>query len=333
MSALPAFRVITSEDDLPQSPPPGPGLADLLKRYLREHPAVSPEAARQYGIGVELASRFLRESEQPDRSGSASSGDELFSLARFCDWFKWLTAGRAPATVNGKIDVLWMLWSFASDEGLSANPLPPPRKKPRAREPRKDPVAFTIDQIVQLMAAALRAPPMQRCPWWSTDHWVGFVAVILSTSERFDAMLRCPRSALRDNVFLVPAGLTKDRKERPVVIPEWIAEKIANLPAIGGSDRIWPYPFGTDQLRRRYTDDILVPAGLPHTRWHKFHCLRRSSVTQIYILQGLEKAREQARHFGSGLTLDKYVSQAVVQQQTGSVSFHVPAPTTQLKLF
>lgn len=332
MSALPKFRVITTEDDLPQSPPPGPELDELLARYVRLHPALGPEGARQYQVAVNLAKRWLLE------TGCATCCDALFSREKFCDWFKWLVPARSPATVNGKVDVLWMLWQFAGDERLFGAPLPSARQKPRAKEPKKDPVAFTIAEIVQLTAAALRAPPMRRVPWWTTDHWVGFVAVLLSTAERFDAMLRCPRSALRGNVFLVPAHLTKDKKEKPVNIPEWIAQKIASLPlidgaSIDGAERIWPYPFGADALRRRYTDDILVPAGLPHTRWHKFHCLRRSSVTQIYILQGLEKAREQARHFGSGLTLEKYVSQAVVQQQTGSVSFHVPAPTTQLKLF
>lgn len=327
MSALSAFRVISSEEDLPQSPPPGPGLEDLLSRYLRLRPAVSPEAARQYAIGIELAARFLRE------SGFGDSCDEIFSLPRLCDWFKWLTIGRAGPTVNGKVDVAWMLWSFAHDEGLCANPLPPARKKPRAKEPKKDPIAFTIDQIVQLMAAALRAPRMRLVPWWLPDHWVSLIAVYLSTAERFEAQLLCDRAALQGNVFMVPAHLTKDGKENPVVIPDWIAEKIRRLPAIEGSALIWPYPFALEQLRRRYTSDILIPAGLPHSRWHKFHALRRSAVTQVSISHGLEKARELARHFGSGLTLEKYISQAVVQQQTGTVSFHVPAPTTQLALF
>lgn len=327
MSALSAFRVISSEDDLPSSPPPGPALLDILGRYLQLHPAVSPEAARQYRIGVDLAGRFL------SQSGFGDSCDEIFSLPRLCDFFKSLLEGRAAPTINGKIDVLWMLWSFAHDEGLCANPLPPPRKKPRAKEPKKDPVAFGIDQIVQLLAAALRAPPMRMVPWWTGDHWVSLIAVYLSTAERFEAQLLCPRTALQQNTFMVPAALTKDGKENPLVIPDWIADKIRRLPVIGGSPLIWPYPCALEQLRRRYTLDVLIPAGLPTTRWHKFHALRRSAVTQVKISHGLEAAREMARHFSAGLTLEKYVSQSVVKQQTGSVSFHVPAPTTQLALF
>jgi integrase len=330
MSALPAFRIVACEDDLPQAPPPGPELEELLQKYCRLHPALSDDAADQYQAHVNLALRWLRESGRPTLC------DELFQRDRLCDFFKWLCAGRAPATVNGRIDTLWMLWSFATDENpaLCAEPLPPLKYKPRAKEPKKDPVAFTIDQIVQLIAAALRAPAMRKCSWWSADHWVTLIATYLATAERFTALLLCPRSALQGSVFMVPAELTKDGKENPVVIPDWIAEKIRRLPsAITDADLIWPYPYGFDQLRRRYTADILVPAKLPISRWHKFHCLRRSAVTQVKISEGLEKAREMARHFGQGLTLEKYVSQRVVQEQTGSVSFNVPAPSSQLKLW
>lgn len=327
MSAVPAFRLIVSEDDLPNSRPPGPQLGELLEKYCRVHPALSPDAADQYRVAVNLAVRHLKE------SGRSPGCDDLFSLDRFCDWFKWLGKNRAPATINGKIDTLWMLWSFAWDEGLCSEPLPPARRKPRAREPKRDPVAFTIEQIVQLMAAALRAPPMRKCAWWSPDHWVTLIGTYLATAERFEALLKCPRSCLSGSVFLVPAHLTKDRKENPLVLPEWIAAKIAALPVIEGSDLIWPYPFDLEQLRRRYTEDVLKPAGLPVSRRHKFHALRRSAVTQVSITHGLEKAREMARHFGEGLTWQRYISKAVVQQQTGSVTFDVPQPSTQLNLF
>ena len=333
MSALPAFRLVSTEADLPDSPPPGPELPDLLERYVRLHPALGPKAEEQYRNAVNLACHWLRE-----RNASISC-DGLFSREKFCDWFKWLSAPepggrtRAPSTVNGRVDVLWMLWSFAVDEELFGVSLPPSRQKPRAKEPKKDPVAFTVDEIVQLLAGCLRAPRMRKCGWWSPDHWLTLIAAYLSSGERQTALLRCPRSGIRDDVLLVPAHLTKDKKERPVTIGAWIAEKIHRLPVIDGSDLIWPYPFDFDQLRRRYTLDVLIPAGLAHSRWHKFHCLRRTAVTQVKISQGIDKAQEFARHFGAGLTLDKYVSQSVVQQQTGSVAFHVPAPSTQLKLF
>jgi hypothetical protein len=330
MSALPAFRLVVSEDDLPDSPPPGPALTDLLDRYLSVHPALTPKAIEQYRVAVNLAGRWLREAGKPD------SCDELFSLPKFCDWFKWLAPGRKPKTINGRIKTLWMLWSFAHDDRLCAAPLPPPKKKPLAKEPKNDPVAFTHDEIIILLAATMHAAPMARLAWWKPDHWTTLVGAFLATAERLEALLQCPRSALSGNVLLVPAHLTKDKKETPVVLPQWLAEKIRRLPPVEGSDRIWPYPFGLKQLGRRYEIDILKPAGLPTSRKHKFHALRRSAITQVMIAHGLEEASKMARHFGSGLTLKSYVSQTVVQQQTGSVTFDVPAPakrTSQLKLF
>jgi len=331
MSALPAakFRIISSEEDLPQSPPPGPPLSDILDRYLRLHPAIGAEAVRQYRVRAGLAARFLSE------SGFGDSCDEIFSLPRFCDYFKWLGNGRAAATVNGHADVVWMLWDFAAseDDPLCANPLPPAKKRPRAKEPRNDPVAFTMDQLVQLEAFCLRSPRMKRVPWWTPDHWLTFVVAFMYTGERCTALLSCPRSALQGNVLMVPAHLTKDRKELPVTLPVRIADKIRGLPQIDGSELIWPYPFGIDRLRKRYTRDVLKPAGLPTSAKHKFHALRRSAATHLFIAHGLEKASQTLRHSSSELTRRKYVSQSVVEQETGSVSFHVPAPTRQLGLF
>jgi hypothetical protein len=214
--------------------------------------------------------------------------------------------------------------------------LPPKRKKPRWKEQKRDPVAFTIDEIIRLLAAAMVAPPMERCTLWTSDHWVTLIGAFLATAERFEALADCPRSALQGNVLTVPAHLTKDGKENPVVLPDWIAEKIRGLPAIGGDPRVWPYPFELRTLRERYTLDILKPAALPHSRHHKFHALRRSAVTQVKIIHGLEAAREMARHFGEGLTLKSYVSRRVERSQNGSVSFEVPkpeAPDRQQRLF
>jgi hypothetical protein len=110
------------------------------------------------------------------------------------------------------------------------------------------------------------------------------------------------------------------------MLDQWVIDMLRRLPKIEGTDLIWPYPHGLEQLRRRYTKDILKPAGLPTSAKHKFHCLRRTSVTQVSILHGPQQAQSHARHFGAGLTIEKYISQTVVEQQTGSVSFSVPRP-------
>jgi integrase len=342
LSAAVSLRIRSFETD-DENPPRGLPLKSLLEMYCRGRPAIGAGAIAQYRNAVNLARRWLLLSCQPRKRTDC---DELFALGPFCDFARWLSAPsngktREAATINGRVDVLWMLWSFASDEGLCSYALPPPRKKPRWKEPKRDPVAFTLDEIERLIAACVLAPAMRKCLWWSADHWVALVCTYLAASERFEALLLCPRRALQGNVLTVPAELTKDAKENPVVLQDAIAERLRRLPIIEGkgiddSPLFFPYPFNLNTLRSRFDQDILARAQLPRTRYHKFHCLRRSSITQIFIMQGLEKARQSARHFSQGLTLGKYISQSVVRQQTGTPNFDVPCPKRidrQKKLF
>jgi hypothetical protein len=320
----------------PDQPPRGPRLKHLLDRYCGTRPALGAQGARQYRVAVNLARRWLISLRRP------TSCDELFSLDSFCAFAKWLAdpcEQRQPATINGRLDVLWMLWSFASDESLCDRPLPPPRKRPRWKEPKHDPIAFTLGEVMRLLTAAGEAKPMSAVSWWSPDHWVTLIGAFVITGERFDALLHCPRSALSGDVLTVPAELTKDRKESPVVLWPWLAEKMRRLPVVGSCENplFWPYPFGPAQLRNRYTLDILKPSGLPLTRKHKFHCLRRTAVTQVWISAGPDAARETARHFSRSLTEAKYLSRSVVRQQSNAApGYELERPAAddpQMKLF
>jgi hypothetical protein len=321
----------------PDVAPRGVHLKQLCKMYCREHPQISNGAKQQYHVAVNLCRRWLLDLRRQ------TTCSEVFSLARFLDFAAWLAAPldgtphgkcRSAPTINGRLDTLWMLWEFAEEENVSG-PRPNAKKRPRWREPKYDPVAWTGSQVVDLIAACVHAPRMRskKARFWTGDFWATFVGCLLATGERFDAMLHCPRSALAENVLTVPAHLTKDLKEKPIVLPDWIAQKLRSLTVVAGSDLFWPYPLRSKQLLARYTLDVLTPARLPTTRKHKFHCLRRTTATQVYIMQGLEAARDVVRHGGEGLTLTKYISRAVVQQETGTPSYNVPAPTKQMKLF
>jgi hypothetical protein len=312
--------------------------------YCRGRPAIGGNAIGQYRNAVNLARRWLltatsiktADGREVPRKPTRTDCDELFSLANFCDFARWLAEGRAPSTTNGRVEVLWMLWSFASDEGLCDNPLPVARKKPRWKELKRDPVAWTLQELDRLIAACVLAPPMRECDWWTGDFWLALISGYLATSERFTALMLCPRTALIGNVLTIPAELTKDKKEAPVVLEPAIADRWRALPAIEGSPLFFPYPYSLKTLRERFTADLLISAKLPIDRHHKFHCLRRTAATQIYIVRGIDAAMRSLRHFSASLTMSKYVSQAVVQQQMGTPNFDVPCPKPrdpQMKLF
>jgi integrase len=330
MSAAVGLRIRSVESDY-ENPPRGMPLKSLLEIYCRGRPALGNKTLGQYRNAVRLARHwmlFVRHDH--------TDCDLLFRLDVICDFARWLIDGRQPATANGRLDVLKMLWQFAHDEGLCDQPVPPKRKWPRFKEPKRDPVAWTLSEIERLIAGCVLAPAMRRCKWWTPDHWVALICAFLATSERFEAMLGCPRSALQGNVLIVPAHLTKDKKEAPVVLESAIAEKLRALPIVSDSPLFFPYPHELKTLRERYDADVLANSKLPRTGKHKFHCLRRTSITQIYIVRGIEAAMRSGRHFSPSLTLAKYVSQSVVQQQTGTPNFEVPWPPNrdpQKKLF
>lgn len=59
---------------------------------------------------------------------------------------------------------------------------------------------------------------------------------------------------------------------------------------------LFNWPFHRDELWRRFSREILIPAGLPATRRDKFHRVRRTSYTMVAKAYGIAAASEHAAH-------------------------------------
>jgi integrase len=72
----------------------------------------------------------------------------------------------------------------------------------------------------------------------------------------------------------------------------------------------WPYDKNADNwqtLRRHLTKYILRPAGLPTDRYSKFHRIRKTTATQLWIHAGEEAAVRQMGHSNANITRKHYI--------------------------
>ena len=200
------------------------------------------------------------------------------------------------------------------------------QKKPRLADPRERPRRLG-DGTDRAVAGGGDQSPADAALSMVDRGFLGDLDCLLSGHRRAvpgPASLS-PLGACRAMCSPFPRSSPRTTRS-PVVLPDWIAEKMQR-PAGDWRPAICfgPIPFRFKQLHERYTEDILKPAGLPTTRRHKFHAL-----AEIVIDAGPDFVRHGSRprtgrHFSRpGLTLERYISRAVVKQQIGSPGFNVP---------
>lgn len=336
-SPAPLLRVHQPSEGFP--------LTDVLPKYAVAHPALKAGSFEQLECVVSLVQRWGRELDPPC---DALCCDEIFQLDAFELWVKWLFDSpkqrgtrpgepRSPATVKNKRAYLWTLWKFAHKRGLCDEAPPDWDELAPIATPDEDPVAWSPDQIGQIIAQCRLGPQIK---WWGPAHWLSLLWTNWYTVERIDGLLSCQTADLQGNVLYVRACRTKDKKPGVHRLNDRLCELIRSLPLIAGkvpeakSALIWPYPFGLGSLRGRYRAGILRTIGLPDDDKHLFHCIRRSGLTEMVNVAGERAAQELARHSGAGL-LDRYVSKRLLRTKSAAELLPDPTkrPAEQLKLF
>ena len=231
----------------------------------------------------------------------------------------WLRAQRetlSPSTVNSRRGSILALWNDAADAGLVE---PPPRRGvPKVREPLPVPEAFTLEEMARLVAACRCAPGR-----WSPGVPAGFcweilVSLIWDTAVRIGSVLgaRVDDVDRRRGTWLVPARHVKGRRADRLfrLHPDTvglIAESVDDWPA---RERLFPFPFGRRQLWPHFSK-ILDDAGLPSTRRHKFHCLRRSSESHAAAVLGVAATAEIVGH-SEAVARKHYIAPSIVGTQS-----------------
>ena len=321
---------------------PGQGtpLSELLSRYSVAKPDLKPVSLQQYAIALNLVA---------DWSTAEITCDEIFELDAFRRWVKWLVdtpkargtrpgAKRSLRTVRGKRDMLLTLWDFAHEEGCCDRPPPSRKKLAVLKHTVEDPVAWSPDQVRRIIQQARLARAVR---WWGPPHWLSLLCAIWYTGERITALLACPIGDLEGNVLHVRGCRTKDKKPGVHQLPGWLADLMRSLPVLAGDtvhagSLIWRWPLKLNALREHYRRDILIPAELPHDGQRLFHCIRRSTITEMVNVAGRDAAQEMARHSSPAITLEHYVSRANLRGRKSSAEL-LPdpskSPDSQLSLF
>lgn len=188
----------------------------------------------------------------------------------------------APATRNKELSQLLAVWRFANQRGLIST-WPQISKE---HEPERDPIAWMPDELDKLLAGAARVEgKIGDAP--ASLFWLAMIRTILDTGERVGAVRQIKNIWLQGDWLLVPAearkGKTRDRRYR--LSADTIAA-IADLRKhTAGSCDLFPWPYGETYLWNRFKR-VLLAAGLPCTRKHQLHCLRKTVGTAVYASGG-----------------------------------------------
>lgn len=221
---------------------------------------------------------------------------DLRAAMRYC-----LDESNTAVTANNYRKSLLYLWESAErfhrrDPRDGWNIGPSPRKYvPKLKEVERKPTAWTPDQFAALVAATRTARTRRG---WGPKHWQALIMVVYDTSLRIGCLLKSKLSQLyvAENRLLVPGELQKGRADTWQPLHPETVRLLSTLPRKAGDDRLIPWPYYRDELWRKYTKEILIPAGLPFSHRDKFHRIRRTSYTMVAKAFGIAAASEHAAH-------------------------------------
>ena len=209
---------------------------------------------------------------------------------------------------NTRRRALITLWRFAAQLGL-AGPLPP---LPKAKEAQKTPQAWTIVEVLRIIAQCRRLTgTVKGIPanlWWES-----FILAIYSTGVRVNALLSCGPLDLEvgTGALHLRWQTQKNWKEQTVFLSaEAIKAIVQHLDVT--RDRIWPAPKKLQKFNakfRRILKAARVKAGEGYGPL--FHQLRRTNISLIAKYYGTDAAREAAGHVSAATTRKSYIDPRV----------------------
>lgn len=204
-------------------------LSDLLVRYFAQNIRIRNEnTRRQYRYALrDWTEQLGRDPLQSDLT------DE--SLGRFATWL--LDKKLEPKTVNERVGRIAALWRWLVKVGeLRRMPL-----IDRVREPRRAPVAWTIEDLRRLISSLESLPgrvgPVPARDWWRSLHLVAW-----STGERISALMAVRWEWIAGDFLTIPAEVRKGRASDRVY--RLSAKALAALETIREPSRalVWCWP-------------------------------------------------------------------------------------------
>lgn len=272
-----------------KGPSPRTGAAQplALRVYLEAvyplwHPNIDPKTLKSYGYAVGSLERFAGPVMLSDL-------DETLIL----EWIHRRLSEVSRKTVKRERCDILVLWRSAADLGYCRQP----GRIPTITAPSAAPISWTPGEYRKLIATCRRLP--DRKPNGGihyADGWTALLTFLYWTGARIGAALLL---TWRD-VDLVRGFATlrwKDAKTNIEQVVRLNPQAVAALEAIShrGSEVVFPAPKRERTTWNRLKR-ILRLAGLPFDRYHMFHCVRKTTYTQMAIHAGIEAAGRQCGH-------------------------------------
>jgi len=110
------------------------------------------------------------------------------------EWLRDYAAKVSPATVRGKKNMILAIWRAAADDGLCEYPIS--RRVRRVTVPQRPVVAWTKEEVEQLLAAAATLPRWHRCGLRRSDWWSLAIRVAWDSGIRWGDQVTLPVSAV-----------------------------------------------------------------------------------------------------------------------------------------
>ncbi|MEI8018009.1 MAG: tyrosine-type recombinase/integrase [Schlesneria sp.] len=278
-------------------------LLEWLPLYVSRQLDLEKTTIGTYEVAVNKFDRW-----KVDRDRSPCRTEDL-SVPLVSDWLSHLTSEEKlkPKTVNSYRSSVNAVWSGAMKAGLSneANN----RLVPSCRVPHKIPIAWTLDEL-RLLVEAAKAKKGRRKNRWNTlrrDFWLGLYLFLYDTGARFGAALalECQHVNIRRNVVTLQAESSKTKTDQLVSISDETAEILERLIA-DGHELVFPNGVNRQELYDEHKR-TLQSVGLPFDRYHMFHCIRKTTATQLSIASSIEEASKTLGHTSTRITKRTYV--------------------------
>jgi integrase len=240
----------------------------------------------------------------------------------------------SPATVNAKRRSLLALWTQAARDGLI--PAPDRLRVPKARELRRIPEAWTVEEVSRLVATAMSMKGLvgrvDKSVWWPS-----LLRSLWETSSRVSAMLsvRPLDCHLDERYLLVRAEHTKQGIDQVYWITSDCADAVSRVynPHVA---HVWEWPF-TSRHFYQSLRQIVEAAGLKADKrlaMQLSHKLRRSNLSYTAKNGGIQLAQMQAGHSSPQMTIRHYIDPRIARQQSAvDVLPKLILPDEQRRLF
>lgn len=228
---------------------------DLLSCYLHDHP---------YGVSDAYATQ-LRYTWGAYTRESGRSGLDALDADSVNSWLDSLRRTHRPDSCRTQRGNVLVLWWYAYRQGLVSEP---PLRVRRLRPIRRQPVAWTVDEVRQLVETAEQWPSR---PWW----WSSLIRVGYDTALRLSDLL-----GLRTDQIAASMTVEQSKTQRQVAVrlrEETLAVVRRHLREQGPSRLVWPLWAGREAMYRAFAR-IVVRAGI---RPGTFRWLRRTAITQV----------------------------------------------------